>query len=117
MRKTFVLLALLLIAALPLTAETAPPLSGEIPGVEIQSDQILSHESLSAEIAPETVNLESDVQIDEFLATLEPQPEQKSLPYCGAIHGTPCSGSYIRCQWTPYEPEICICDDGTFSCY
>lgn len=112
MSKAFAILTLLLIAALPLTADTALPLSEEIPGAEV-----LSHETPTAEVAPEILNLESDVQIDELFATLEPQPEQKSLPNCGSFNGTPCSGSHhFRCQWAPYEPGICVCNDGTYSC-
>ncbi len=32
-------------------------------------------------------------------------------PRCSSIWGSYCStpGSLVRCQWTPYEPEICVC--------
>lgn len=42
------------------------------------------------------------------------------FPSCVVIHGTYCPvpGAIARCQWTPYEPEICVCQaNNTFACF
>lgn len=41
------------------------------------------------------------------------------LPSCWTIQGTSCStpGAWIRCQWQPGEPEVCVCQQNhTWQC-
>ena len=41
-----------------------------------------------------------------------PRPQTAwGLPNCSVFQGKPCSspGAWVRCQWQPGEPEICIC--------
>ncbi len=45
------------------------------------------------------------------------QAPGNSFVSCWSVHGTPCEeGNYVLCQFTEYEPELCICTDGTFQC-
>lgn len=99
-KVTAMLAALVLLCALTVFALSADGAPAEAPPVQITAEE--------SQAFP--MGLE-ELQTNQFEAS------GYSYPSCGVVHGTPCQqGQIARCQWTPYEPEVCTCPNGTFKC-
>lgn len=104
MRKTLMALAVLSILALPAAAQSAP-IDAEAPAPTTEAAPA-PEATVTTEEAPVALRLEPGFEAI-----------QQSYPSCSQVAGTPCSaGQTKRCQWTPYEPEVCWCNEGTFQC-
>ena len=104
MRKALLALAVLSLATVPAFAQ-APATDAEAPA--------------ATDVAIE-VAVEAPTEATEALvATPAPEPVSQgyNYPRCSQVAGNACTqGQTAWCQWTPYEPELCWCNEGTFQC-
>lgn len=109
MRKMMMLLAVLSMVTIPLFAQSAPD-QAEPAQPAVQAPAPAQDVAPNA-TAGQTLNLNNILSAN--------QPVQMSYPRCGALQGQACSppGSFTRCQWTQFEPDICVCQsDNTWQC-
>jgi len=93
MRKTLMVLAVLSLMTLPALAQAPTADQAPAPSVQVTPE-------VTAEMTPALTPVENG---------LEAIPQ--SLPSCWNFDGNACStpGTHVRCQWIPYEPGICVC--------
>lgn len=107
MRTTLALFALLLLAALPVTADTVSAAASSPAAAEAEA--LPEAPEIEAEIAQDNVDLE------DFLATLaDDEPQRTVPPFCDTVQGTSCSspGSTQLCSVTYTTRATCTCSSG-----
>lgn len=112
MRRSLTLLAVLSILSLPALAQAA-----DGPGASLV-EPAAAEQSVEAP----AVALEQGACQDPAItipALTQADFQEMAFPSCWQVDGSYCSnpGSWTRCQWTPYEPEICVCQSNhTWQC-
>ncbi|MEM9595674.1 MAG: hypothetical protein AAGD06_15485 [Acidobacteriota bacterium] len=111
MRKTAPLFfVLLLLFALPTLGQTT---------VDAAPAEAPEQTTAVADVTPDTAAEAKPVQaLENGDSEIAVQPAGFNFPSCFQVHGNPCqAGQIARCQWTPYEPDVCFCGSGgTFRC-
>jgi len=116
MRTRSALFVLALLIALPVWAATQAPDVTTAPSATLDAPEPAAADAVSPELAATVVSTEA------FLDGLSQEADARaagwSLPSCQAYNGTYCASgsSYFRCQHTPSEPGICICQNNTWHC-
>ncbi|MEM9557414.1 MAG: hypothetical protein AAGC60_24360 [Acidobacteriota bacterium] len=110
-----VLLSVLVLAALPaLAADPAIPNPADAALLEAVPSDAAPSADAEAVVEPSIAELANEL-VDPTVEIVH--AGGYSFPSCTVVHGTPCqAGATARCQWTPYEPELCWCTSGTFQC-